>query len=326
MPRYAPAARLDRLRALLRSSRATIPDLAEKLEVSESTVRRLLAALERAGEPLVEETLDDARKTWKLMGDARDHVVRLSTAQLIALLIARNGAREILRGTGFDDDLDAACAALTDTLHGKDAALAKDLDRKLYDRGEMPIDHAPHADALDEITTALLKSERLELRRRASDGEERTHLFDPYSLVTFKKGFYLTGYSHDRAQRITLGIDGILEATRLRGDAFAYPDDYAPADMFKGSLGMFVGPMTSVVVRFDPDVKRFVLRRRIHESQRVVAEHADGAIDLAMDIAGTTELESLVLSYGDKAEVVGPPALRRKVGEVLKRAAKRYEG
>src|SRR5277367_5711012 len=134
MPRYAPAARLDRLRALLRSSLATIPELDEKLDVSESTVRRLLAALERAGEPLAEETLDDGRKTWKLMGDARDHVVRLSTAQLIALLIARNGAREILRGTGFDDDLDAACKALTDTLHGKDAALAKDLDRKLYDR------------------------------------------------------------------------------------------------------------------------------------------------------------------------------------------------
>ncbi len=158
MPRYAPAARLDRLRALLRSSRATIPDLAEKLDVSESTVRRLLAALERAGEPLEEETLEDGRKTWKLSGPAREHTVRLTTAQLVALLIARNGAREILRGTGFDDDLDAACAALTDTLAEKDAALARDLDRKFHDRGEMPVDHARHADALDEICSAVLRA------------------------------------------------------------------------------------------------------------------------------------------------------------------------
>ncbi len=250
--------------------------------------------------------------------------MRLSTAQLIALLVARNGAREILRGTGFDDDLDAACATLTDTLAEKDAALAKDLDRKFHDRGEMPVDHAPHADALDAITTALLRNERLEIRRRASDGEERTHLFDPYSLVTFKKGFYITGFSHDRAQRISLGIDAVLEATRRRGDAFEYPADYSPGAMFKGSLGMFVGPMTSVVVRFEKDAKRYVLRRRIHESQRVVAGHPDGAIDLALDVAGTTELESLVLSYGDKAEVRSPPALRKKMGEVLKRAAARY--
>ena len=116
MPRYAPAERLDRLRKLLRAARSTIPALAEKLDVSESTVRRLLAALERAGDPLEEETLDDGRKTWRLTGPARDHTVRLTTAQLLALLVARNGAREILRGTGFDDDLDAACAALVDTL------------------------------------------------------------------------------------------------------------------------------------------------------------------------------------------------------------------
>ncbi|MGO9000050.1 MAG: helix-turn-helix transcriptional regulator [Polyangiaceae bacterium] len=328
MPRYAPAARLDRLRTLLRAGRSTLPALAEKLDVSLSTVRRLLEALESAGDSLVEETRDDGRKTWTLARDSRpprSHDVRLTTAQLIALLIARNGARELLRGTGFDDDLDAACTALTDTLREKDAALAKDLDRKLYDRGEMPLDHAPHADALDEMTSALLKNERLELRRRASDGEERTHKFDPYSLVTSRKGFYLTGFSHDRAQRISLGIDAILEATRCRGDTFDYPADYQPADMFKGSIGMFVGPMTHVCVRFDGDAKRFVLRRRIHESQRVVAEHGDGAVDVAMHIAGTTELESFVLSFGDKAEILSPPALRRKVGDVLRRAAKRYE-
>jgi len=57
----------------------------------------------------------------------------------------------------------------------------------------------------------------------------------------------------------------------------------------------------------------------------VVTEHVDGGIDVELEIAGTTELESLVLSYGDKAEVRSPPALRAKMGEVLKRAAGRYE-
>jgi predicted DNA-binding transcriptional regulator YafY len=95
--------------------------------------------------------------------------------------------------------------------------------------------------------------------------------------------------------------------------------------MFKGSIGMFVGPMTRVVVRFDKEPKRFVIRRRIHESQRVIAELDDGGIEVELEIAGTTELESHVLSYGDKAEVMSPPALREKIGKVLKRAAARYE-
>lgn len=323
--RYAPAARLERLRSLLCGGKCTAETLAAKLEVSDSTVRRMLRAMERAGDPLTEETLDNGKKTWSLPAPPRAHTVRLSSAQLIALLVARNGAREMLRGTGFDDDLDAACQILTDTLREKDAALVEDLDRKLYDRGEMAIDHAPHADAINEIGTALLHRERLELRRRASDGEVRTHLFDPYSLVTFKKGLYMVGFSHDRAQRISLGLDMILEATRRRGDRFDYPADYDPREMFKASLGMFIGQMTRLVVRFDKEVRRFVERRRIHESHRVVAETAEGAIDVALHIAGTTELESLVLSYGDKAEVLEPPALRKKMGDILRRAVARYE-
>src|SRR5487761_2444133 len=125
MPRYAPAERLERLRTLLRSRRSTLSSLVDRLGVSESTVRRLLQALESAGEPLQEETLDDGRKAWKLPPGPKEHTVRLTTAQLVALLVARNGARELLR--------------------------------------------------------------------RASDGEERPHPFDPYSLVTCKKGLYLVG-------------------------------------------------------------------------------------------------------------------------------------
>ena len=323
--RYAPAARLERLRSLLSGGKCTAETLAAKLEVSDSTVRRMLRAVERAGHPLVEETLDDGRKTWSLPASPRAHRVPLTTAQLLALLIARNGAREILRGTGFDDDLDAACQALLDTLREKDAALAKDLDRKLYDRGEMPIDHAPRREAIDEIMTALLHHERLELRRRASDGEERTHLFDPYTIVIFKKGLYLVGFSHDRAQRISLGLDLVFEATRRRGDVFEYPADYHPAEMFKDSIGMFIGPMTRVTVRFSKEARRYIERRPIHHSQRVVREGEDGSIDVDLHIAGTTELESLVLSYGDKAEILTPPTLRKKMAEVLKRASKRYE-
>src|SRR6202041_1211309 len=137
---------------------------------------------------------------------------------------------------------------------------------------------------LDEVATVLRTNERLELRRRASDGEERTHLFDVYSLVTYRKGFYLVGYSHEKAQRITLGIDAILEATRQRGDVFAYPADYHPREMFKGSMGMFVGPVTKVIARFAKEVRRYVERRRLHASQRVVAENADGSLDVELEI------------------------------------------
>jgi predicted DNA-binding transcriptional regulator YafY len=45
-----------------------------------------------------------------------------------------------------------------------------------------------------------------------------------------------------------------------------------------------------------------------------------------MQVGGTAELRSWVLSFGDGAEVLEPPALRAEVVKELKGAAARYRG
>lgn len=45
-----------------------------------------------------------------------------------------------------------------------------------------------------------------------------------------------------------------------------------------------------------------------------------------MDVLGTVEIRSWVLSFGDKAEVLAPAALREAVATELRRAALRYAG
>ncbi len=144
--------------------------------------------------------------------------------------------------------------------------------------------------------------------------------------MTFKKGFYVVGFSHDRAQRISLGIDGILEATRCKGDTFAYPADYDPRVMFKDTIGMFVGPMTNVLLRVDATCAATSCGGRSTARSARWRRTRTARSTWRSTIAGTTELESLVLSYGETMEVIGPPALRRRIGEVLRRAAARYEG
>jgi predicted DNA-binding transcriptional regulator YafY len=55
-PRYAPAARLQEVRALVDSATgASIYDIAERFEVNPRTALRYIQALQRAGEPVYEE-------------------------------------------------------------------------------------------------------------------------------------------------------------------------------------------------------------------------------------------------------------------------------
>jgi predicted DNA-binding transcriptional regulator YafY len=324
MPAYSPAQRLDQLRSLLSSGAYTRAELEEKLIASESTIRRLLAALERAGEPLREEPDEDGRKRWSLPAKTRQVTVRMSSAQLVSLIVARNMARAVLHGTGFDDDLDDVCKHLVEALKGKDAALVKDLDRKLHDRGEMAWVLEHHGDTLDAMVSALLRSERVMVRRMASDGKERTHLFEPYTLVTHDKGIYFVGFSHDRGQKITLGLDLVREATWQRGDAFEYPADHDPSAMFASAIGMFTGQATRIVLRFVKEHVRYVDRRRLHPSQRTVKTRPDGSIEVAFDVVSSPELENLILSYGDRCEVLSPPVLRKAIGAAARKMAALY--
>src|SRR6185436_12670193 len=85
--RYAPAARLHQLRALLDGPEGvSIYDVAERFGVNPRTALRYLQALLRAGEPLYEE-LAGKRKVWRLMPTARRQSITLTTAQMIALFL-----------------------------------------------------------------------------------------------------------------------------------------------------------------------------------------------------------------------------------------------
>src|SRR5262249_22830852 len=133
--RYAPAARLHQLRALLDGQEGvSIYDIGERFQVNPRTALRYIQALQRAGEPLCEEA-DGKRKVWRLMPTARRQSIPLTTAQLGALFLYRR-VFDFLAGTGFKEDLDDVFAKVEATLRRKDFAAVRNLDRKVFDVNE----------------------------------------------------------------------------------------------------------------------------------------------------------------------------------------------
>ena len=197
---------------------------------------------------------------------------------------------------------------------------------------------------MNEILTALLREERLEIvhdgvRAGPKDapkdsagagkadgkGSRRASapaLFDPYTLLVYKKGLYLAGFSHAHGQVRTLALDGFRDVTWRRGDAFPYPADFHPADLAEGAFGLIKGPPATVRVFFTEKVARYVTRRQWHPTQKV--KKVPGGIELTLNVKGTVELASWILSFGDQAEVRAPDELRTSVRGELGRALGRY--
>ena len=320
--RYAPARRLEAVRNVLNATGgASVYEIAERLGVSVRTALRYLKALESSGAPLYEE-LDGKRKIWRLMASARRQTITLTTSQMVSLAMSRR-VFDFLAGTGFKEDLDDVFERLESTLRRVDFVAARNLDRKIYDVNEAPHRYEGRIDHVNDIVTALIRENRLRVTYARAGGGENSFLLDPYTLLVYKKGLYLVGYSHRHGALRTFSLDAFREVAWLSGESFEYPADYHPSQIADGAFGLIKGEPCHVQIRFDRAVARYVKRRVWHPSQRIV-DREDGGLELHMDVLGFLEIRSWVLSFGDKAEVLGPPGLRQMVEEELVRALERY--
>jgi proteasome accessory factor B len=153
-------------------------------------------------------------------------------------------------------------------------------------------------------------------------GGRKTFVLEPYTLIVYKKGLYLAGLSHHHREIRTFALDGFRDVEWLKGDRFEYPADYRPEQITEGAFGIIRGEPAHVRILFDPGVARYVQRRQWHASQRFRSSRQ--GLEMTMDVRGTVEMTNWLIGFGDKAQVLEPPALRDEVGAELRRAAKRY--
>ncbi|HVV51093.1 MAG TPA: WYL domain-containing protein [Polyangia bacterium] len=318
---YAPAGRLLEVRAALESTGGlSVHDIADRFDISLRTAIRYVDALRKAGEPLYDETVGK-RKVWRLMPTARRGSITLTTSQMVALFLSRR-VFDFLAGTGFKEDLDEVFAKLEATLRRQDFAAVRNLDRKVFDVNEARHLYEGRLEDVNDIITALLREDRLRVTHEGVSGGRKTFVLDPYTLLVYKKGLYLAGFSHQHEEIRTFALDGFREVEWRKGDRFEYPADYRPEQLTEGAFGLIRGEPTRVRVLFDPKVARYVQRRQWHPTQRF--RRVDGGIEMTMDVRGTTEVVSWVLGFGKEAEVQEPAALRATVGSEHAAAAARH--
>jgi len=298
----------------------------ERLDVSRATAFRRLKELGDTDPLESQEEADGGRLLWRLPPATRDHPLHITTAEMVSLAFVKN-ALGFVAGTGIKEDLDTLLARFSHALKTSDYAHWKNLDRKLFDVNEGVHDYggtngtsadSDKLDVVNDIITALLREERITCALK--DG--RSVLVEPYTLVLYKKGLYLLGFSHAHKSVRSFGLDKIVDTDRRAGDSFDYPADFDPKTHMTGPFGIIRGPRERVVLRFDAAVAHYVTRRVWHATQAF--RDVDGGIEMTLEPEGTSEMVSWVLSFGGKAEVVAPNALREQVAKEAREAVARY--
>jgi proteasome accessory factor B len=94
---------------------------------------------------------------------------------------------------------------------------------------------------------------------------------------------------------------------------FRRPADFSITEHLGDSFGVFKGKASHRVrIHFDVFAAQLVSERQWHTSQKLRLL-AGGELELSMDLGSLEEIERWVLSWGEHATVLEPPALKRQL-------------
>lgn len=149
----------------------------------------------------------------------------------------------------------------------------------------------------------------------------------PYLLKQYNHRWFLIGQGSGRAGLSNFALDRIEALVPVPSIPYLPP----PADIelrFADVVGVSVPANSSVVeqvlLRFRAGRGQYVRTKPLHPSQRLEAENTE-TIEVSLRVVPTQELETLLLSFGDDIEVLGPLSLRTRLSERLQSAIRQYK-
>lgn len=290
-----------------RQAKVTAGSLAEDLGVSERTVFRYLNTLQAAGFPIL---FDTEKGGYVFMEGYSLKKPDLSPEEALALGISRKMMAGM--GSGWETSMKK--------IEDKLSVRKTDLPRHIILSGGP---QAPEVTGyLSGLHQAIIHFQRIKMVYRALHSDEKTkRKVDPYYLF-FEEGFwYLRGYCHLRKEVRTFALDRIGEMNLL--EEYFLPRGAAPEEELAGAFGTVVnGEPAEVVLRFDPECRPYLQRKKWHESQRERLLK-DGRLELRFTVNGLEGITPWIHRWLPRVEVVGPKKLRDQIREELKQALKK---
>jgi predicted DNA-binding transcriptional regulator YafY len=305
---------------LMLQRRGTIKasELADELDVSERTVHRYMGMLDELGIPIYSER--GPYGGFSLVRGYKLPPLIFSPEEATALYLGAELVKDIW-GVSYFDAAVAATAKLDNVLPEALLQEVKQAQRGLLVTGWLRRDYGPWAPILDDLRRSVARRRQVRLVYHSFRQQVTERIVDPYALALQWGNWYLVGHCHLRDELRTFRVDRIREA-QPTGETFELPAGFSAREYLLRMAEERPATYYRVAIRFDPDVAHIVRERR--EEWQQLTEQADGSVILAFDASDLAWPCRWVLTYQDRATVLGPPELAAMVRDAAQAIAARY--
>jgi proteasome accessory factor B len=295
--------------------------LADACGVSRRTIFRDLDALRLAEVPLV---YDEQRQSYCIPGHYFLPPTNFTADEAMALIVLSHqvGGRSL----PFYSAAQSAAAKLENALPDRLLQYLRKVSGAVRIRFDVTNPLPGKEEYYQQLVAAAAERRcvRIQYGSLHENGDIQTKLH-PYKLLFNQHSWYVIGRSTLHRDVRTFNLGRIHKLERLE-DSFAIPPRFNIDRYLRNAWRLIPeeGPDSTVVVRFSPRVARNVAEVVWHKTQ----QHeflADGSLELRVTVSGLQEISWWILGYGNEAEVVEPPELRRMIAERVRKMAQLYE-
>ncbi len=202
------------------------------------------------------------------------------------------------------------------------------LKRRGRQRQIIQFDHSlnePGQKWVNHIYKYIQRSETMTVSYQPFDHEASHIQMSPYLLKEYDNRWFVIGYHHNKDRISVLGLDRIKDLRRSLIDYHKHPD-FEPDSYFKDIIGVsYAGSQKKqdIVFRAYGLQNKYIKTNPFHESQSLLEETQDYC-DYSLSLVPNFELETKLLSYAERIEVLEPSELRKRLKERVGQLHARY--
>ena len=293
------------LSILLQTEKVTTPILAEKFEVSRRTINRDIDDLCKAGIPI--STTQGVNGGISIMDGYKIDRTLLTSSEMQAVLAGLRSLDSVSGTKRYEQLMEKLSVGKSDLMTG-DQYLLIDLS-SWYKETLAP--------QIELIHNAIEQKRRICFSYFSPKGESIRRL-EPYYLVFQWSSWYVWGYCIDREDFRLFKLNRILD--------LQFEEEYF--EKRKTSLPDFSGERVfpvryQVKALFENEYKWRLIEEFGIGS---FTEQEDGRLLFSFGFTDLENLQSWILTFGDKAELLEPEWLREKLARIGKRLWEKYGG
>lgn len=175
-------------------------------------------------------------------------------------------------------------------------------------------------DFLGPLFHAILYKKVLHITYKSyKTDKEQIFLLHPYHLREYNNRWFLFGRNNNFQNLTTLALDRIIQIKETTDTSFKENDQWDFNEYFEDIIGVSItsAVLTKIVLAFNKDAAPYVLSKPLHGSQRIISKSTDELV-VSIEVLPNYELESLILSFGERVSVQSPPDLRERIAARLR--------